>query len=254
MPMTVLATYNIKGGVGKTSAAVNLAWLAAASGSRTLVCDLDPQGAATWCFRIRMKVRGGGKKLVRGRRPLARFVRETDHEGLDLLPADFSYRHLDLLLDSPKYVRRLTRRIRVLGEDYDWVFLDCAPSISLVSEAVFTVADALIVPTIPTALSRRTLRQLVRHLRRRPSPVQLLPFYSMVDRRRALHRRTCDAPDEMPCPMLATEIPYSSAVEQMSARREPLCGYSKTSPAARAYASLWSELVRRLESPPPAPS
>lgn len=252
--MRVLATYNIKGGVGKTSAAVNLAWLAAAAGSRTLVCDLDPQGAATWCFRVRMKVRGGGRKLVRGKRPLARFVRETDHEGLDLLPADFSYRHLDLLLDSPKYVRRLTRRIGALGSDYDYVLIDCAPSISLVSEAVFTIADALIVPTIPAALSRRTLRQLVRHLRRQGTAVQVLPFYSMVDRRRALHRRICDAPDEMPCPMLATEIPYSSAVEQMSARREPLCAFSRVNPAARAYAALWSEIARRLAPPSGAAS
>ena len=252
--MRVLATYNIKGGVGKTSAAVNLAYLAAASGSRTLVCDLDPQGAATYCFRIKMKVRGGGRKLVRGKRPLARYVRETDYEGLDLLPADFSYRHLDLLLDNPKYVRRLIRKIRVLGGDYDYVFLDCAPSISLVSEAVFAVADALIVPTIPTTLSRRTLGQLARHLRQQRTTVQVLPFYSMVDRRRTLHRRICDAPDEMPCPVLATEIPYSSIVEQMSARRAPLCGFSKTSPAARAYAGLWGELVRRLQDRPPEAS
>ncbi len=252
--MRVLAAYNIKGGVGKTAAAVNLAWLAAASGARTLVCDLDPQGAATWCFRVKMKVRGGGKKLVRGRRPLARYVRETDHEGLDLLPADFSYRHLDLLLDSPKYVRRLTRRIRELGGGYDYVFLDCAPGISLASEAVFAVADALIVPTIPTTLSRRTLRQLARHLRREPAAVTVLPFYSMVDRRRALHRRICDAPDEMPCPMLATEIPYASAVEQMSARREPLCAFRKNGPAARAYAALWGELVRRLGPATPGAS
>ena len=251
--MRVLATYNIKGGVGKTAAAVNLAWLAAASGARTLVCDLDPQGAATWCFRVKMKVRGGGKKLVRGKRPLARYVRETDHEGLDLLPADFSYRHLDLLFDSPKYVRRLTRRIRELGGGYDYVFLDCAPGISLASEAVFAVADALIVPTIPTTLSRRTLRQLARHLGREPA-VRVLPFYSMVDRRRTLHRRICDAPGEMPCPMLATEIPYSSAVEQMSARREPLCAFRKTGPAARAYAALWAELVRRLREAPAGPS
>ncbi len=252
--MKVLAAYNIKGGVGKTSAAVNLAWLAAAGGARTLICDLDPQGAATWCFRVRMKVRGGGRKLVRGKGALARHVRETDYEGLDLLPADFSYRHLDLLLDSPKYVRRLTRRIRELGAGYDYVFLDCAPSISLASEAVFRVADALIVPTIPTTLSRRTLRQLARHLRREPAAVRVLPFYSMVDRRRALHRRICEAPEEMPCPMLATEIPYSSAVEQMSSRREPLCAFRRTSEAARAYAALWDELVRRLEEARPEPS
>ena len=63
----VLATYNIKGGVGKTSAAVNLAYLAARDGPRTLLWDLDPQGAATYLFRVKPKVRGGGAKLVRGK-------------------------------------------------------------------------------------------------------------------------------------------------------------------------------------------
>jgi cellulose biosynthesis protein BcsQ len=63
----VLATYNIKGGVGKTSAAVNLAYLAARDGASTLLWDLDPQGASTYLFRVRPKVRGGVRKLVRRR-------------------------------------------------------------------------------------------------------------------------------------------------------------------------------------------
>ena len=65
--MKVLATYSIKGGVGKTSAAVNLGALAARDGVRTLVWDLDPQGAASFLFRVKPKVKGGGKQLVRGR-------------------------------------------------------------------------------------------------------------------------------------------------------------------------------------------
>lgn len=64
---TVLATYNIKGGVGKTSAAVKLAYLAALEGARTLLWDLDPQGASTYLFRVNAKIKGGGRKLVRGR-------------------------------------------------------------------------------------------------------------------------------------------------------------------------------------------
>ena len=64
---TVLATYNIKGGVGKTSAAVNLATLAALDGAQTLLWDLDPQGASTYLFRVRAKIKGGGSKLVRGK-------------------------------------------------------------------------------------------------------------------------------------------------------------------------------------------
>jgi len=244
--MKVLATYNIKGGVGKTSSAVNLAYLAARFGARTLICDLDPQGAASYCFRIKPRVKGGGKRLIRGAGSLDRSVRETDYEGLDLLPADFSYRHLDLVLDGPKHPRRLARRLRSLADRYDYLFLDCAPSISLVSEAIFAAADALLVPTIPTTLSARTLKQLARHLRRQETDVRVLPFYCMVDRRRALHRKMCDAVRTGPFPMLETCIPASSLVEQMSARRAPLATFAPNSAAAIAYARLWAEVGIQL--------
>ena len=98
----VVALYNIKGGVGKTSAAVNLAWTAAEQGSRVLLWDLDPQGAASFLLRIKPKVRGGGSKLVRGKSDPAALLKGSDHERLDLLPADFSYRNMDLVLDATK--------------------------------------------------------------------------------------------------------------------------------------------------------
>ena len=143
--MKVLATYNIKGGVGKTSAAVNVAALGARDGLRTLLWDLDPQGAASFLFRVRAKVKGGGRKLVKGRSDITDLLRGTDVEGLDLLPADFSYRHMDLALDSAgKPTRRLSRVLEPVAEHYDLVVFDCPPSISLVSESVFEAADALL--------------------------------------------------------------------------------------------------------------
>ena len=121
----VLATYNIKGGVGKTSAAVNLATLAAHAGDPTLLWDLDPQGASTFLFRVKPKIKGGGAKLVRGKTDADGQIKGTDTEGLDLLPADFSYRHMDLALDGAK-TNRLNRVIKPLSE-YEYVFLDCPP-------------------------------------------------------------------------------------------------------------------------------
>ena len=109
--MKILATYNIKGGVGKTASAVNLAWMAARDGIPTLVWDLDPQAAATYYFRIKPKIKGGGRGLVSGKHALEDLIKGTDFEGLDLLPADFSYRHLDLLLD----VNRLTMSYALAG-------------------------------------------------------------------------------------------------------------------------------------------
>ncbi|MEM7583957.1 MAG: AAA family ATPase [Acidobacteriota bacterium] len=259
--MKILALYNIKGGVGKTAGAVNLSFLAALAGARVLIWDLDPQGAASFYFRIKPKIKGGSERLLkkkhRGR--LEEQIRGTDYEGLDLIPADFSYRHLDLALDAKKEpTRRLAQMLEPLADDYDFVFLDCAPSISLTSESIFAAADALLVPTIPTPLSLRTLVQLDRHLRREgPEDVLVLPFLSMVDQRRSLHRRTRQEFEEgsgsnlrRVSPLLEAEIPYSSLVEQMGLQRTPLHAFAYRSKPAQAYMQLWREISSKLEGVP----
>ena len=109
--MRVLAILNIKGGVGKTAAAVNLAFLAARGGWRTLIWDLDPQGAASFYLRVKPKVPGGGKKLARGKLDLDGLIKGSDYQGLDLLPADFSYRKMDIALDGTRKPRRQIGRL-----------------------------------------------------------------------------------------------------------------------------------------------
>lgn len=247
--MKILATYNIKGGVGKTASAVNLAWMAARDGIPTLVWDLDPQAAATFYFRVKPKVRGGGKGLLRGKHDLDELIKGTDFENLDLLPADFSYRHLDLLLDEKKKpTRQLRKLLTPLGAEYGCIILDCPPSISLVSEAVFQAADALLVPVIPTTLSLRTLQQLMDFRAERGlDRLHILPFFSMVDRRKKLHQEiVADLPQQYPH-MLTTEIPYASDVERMGVHRAPLGSYAAGCRAAQAYAALWLEVRARIE-------
>jgi chromosome partitioning protein len=244
MSSRVLATYNIKGGVGKTSAAVNLATLAARDGAQTLLWDLDPQGASTYLFRVRAKVKGGGARLVRGKSDVDALLKGTDTEGLDLLPADFSYRHMDLALgDAKRPERRLSRVLEPLKDDYEYTFLDCPPSISLVSESVFEAADALLVPIIPATLSSRTLEQLQSVLDRKGP--QVLGFFSMADRRKKLHRELMD---ELATQhdVLETVIPNSAEVERMGARRAAIVDFAPKSRAARAYADLWAEVRARM--------
>lgn len=159
--MKVLATYSIKGGVGKTTAAVNLAHEAAATGARVLLWDLDPQGATSFFVRVDAAVKGGAERLVGKAGSLADHVRATDDPAVHVVPADFSLRHLDLELDDTKHPRRrLAALLEPLADRYDLALLDCAPGITLTSESVFAAADALLVPTIPTTLSARTLDQL----------------------------------------------------------------------------------------------
>lgn len=247
--MKVLATYNIKGGVGKTATAVNLAHLAAVGGARVLVWDLDPQGAATFYFRVKPKVKGGGEALISGRRDLDDAIKGTDFEGLDLVPADFSYRNLDLVLDAAKKpTRRLSQLLRPLKKEYDYVFLDCPPSISLASESVFEAAHALLVPLIPTTLSLRTFDQLDAFLESETwrRPPEVLGFFSMVDGRKRMHRELVAEMREARPDLLQSQIPSASVIEQMGEHRAPLVSFAPRSRPATAYRSLWAEVQERL--------
>jgi chromosome partitioning protein len=240
----VLATYNIKGGVGKTSAAVNLAYLAARDGATTLLWDLDPQGASTYLLRVKPKVKGGGRRLVRGKTDPDSRIKGTDYERLDLLPADFSYRHMDLHLDEAKRpTHSLGRVLAPLKPEYDFVFLDCPPSISLVSENVFEAADALLIPLLPAALSARTLERIEEVAR---GGARRLPFFSMVDARKRMHRDlmrefAAEWPD-----MLRTVVPLAADVERMGQARAPLEEFAPRGAAAVAFRELWKEIRQRL--------
>ena len=246
--MSVLASYSIKGGVGKTTTAVNLAWVAASRGRRVLLWDLDPQGAASYCLRVAPKVKGGAKAVLKRDDAIAARIKGSDFEGLDLLPADFSYRRMDTLLDDMSAPRKRLRR--VLGpvvDDYDLVVLDCAPSISLTSENIFRAATLLLVPLLPSPLSLRTLDQLRRHLRRKgPRDLEVACFFSMADGRKRLHKQTVASELGRRPGLLRTVIPYASDVELMSVRRAPLPSYSPRNPAALAYQRLWDEVAPLL--------
>jgi chromosome partitioning protein len=242
--MKIIATYNIKGGVGKTATAVNLGYLAAQDGLRVLLWDLDPQAAASFLFRIRPRVKGGGKALIRGSREIDASIKGTDFERLDLLPADFTYRNLDLVLDATKKpTRRLARLLAPLSSDYDVIFLDCPPGISLLSESVLQAADSLLVPLIPTTLSLRTLDQLTEFISgfdgQQPD---VLAFFSMIDRRKRLHLEIAEQLPSERKDVATAVIPALSLIERMSVERAPVAAFAPRSRAAQCYRDLWGEV------------
>lgn len=246
--MTVIAAYNIKGGVGKTAAAVNLSHLVAEHGYKTLLWDLDPQGASSYYFRIKPKVKGGSKQLIAGERELDDLIKATDFDNLDILPADFSFRNLDLVLDARKRpTRRLQKLLKPLSKEYDFIFLDCPPNISLLSEAVFEAADVLLSPVIPTTLSLRTLQQLKKFIKdNKLNKLKLMAFISMADRRKKMHRDIMGHIAEQHPEVLSTVIPYASDIERMGLERKPLGGYVKRSRSTEAYRELWREIEALL--------
>ena len=197
---------------------------------------------------MKPRVKGGGKALIRGTRALDDAIKGTDFDNLDLIPADFTYRNMDLLLDSAggKPGRKLAKLLAPLAAEYDAMFLDCPPGISLVSENVLHAADVIVVPLIPTTLSVRTLDQLTEFVAefdgRRPD---VLAFFSMVDRRKKLHREITENFSSERARVAATFVPYLAVVENMSVQRAPVTVFAPRSSAARAYRALWSEIQDR---------
>ncbi len=192
--------------------------------------------------------KGGSRALIRGTRGLDEAIKGTDFDRLDLLPGDFTYRNMDLLLDGAKNrVRRLSRLLRPLAGDYDLVVLDCPPSVSLVSENVLHAADLILVPLIPATLSLRTLDQLTDFVASFDGPrPELLAFFSMVDRRKRLHREIVDRLPTQRADVAAAAVPALAVIERMAVERAPVPAFAPRSRAARSYQDLWAEVGKRV--------
>ena len=248
--MKTVALFSIKGGVGKTASAVNLAHLAARGGARTLLWDLDPQGAASFYLRVRPKPGRASKRLLRQKDRLGEAILASDFPGLDVIPADFSLRTLELALnDLGNPLARLRRLLRPMRDEYDVVFVDCAPGVSLVSDAVMQASDLVLVPTIPTTLSLRTYEQLLGHVRSQGFEAAIVPFFSIADRRRRLHRDIMVEFANRTPECARTFIPYATQVEQMGPRRMPVTAFAPASAPALAFGQLWARLSPRLGLP-----
>ena len=247
--MITIALYSMKGGVGKTAAAVNLAYLASAAGFRTLICDLDPQGASSYYFRIKASRGFNSSKFIKGGRNIDENIKGTDYPNLDLLPSKLSYRNLDLALDDMKKSKwRLRAVFQEVENEYDYLFLDCPPGISLVSENVFNAADYIFIPLIPTTLSVMTYEKLLDFFTKKEyESKKLYAFFSMVESKKSLHIEMMEKIGSGGENILRTRIPYRSDIERMGVYREPLPAYLPQSDSARVYRELWEEVRGIIE-------
>ena len=241
--MAIIAVYNIKGGVGKTATSVNLSYLSAASGNQTLLCDLDPQGSASYYFRVKPAKKFSANKFLKGGKHIERSIRGTDYDNLDILPADFTYRNLDLALDEIKKSRqRLRKVLKPLTREYDHLFLDCPPNITLLSENLFYAADIMLIPFIPTTLSMLSFSKLLDFFKQSNlNKKKLFVLFSMVEKRKKIHQEMMQRFKGRKR-ILNNAIPYLADVEKMGIYRQPVPAFQPNSVAGRAYANLWTEL------------
>ncbi len=240
--LATIAVYSLKGGVGKTTFAVNLAWASAKRSSRrTLLWDLDPQAAATWMMSANKSGRDDAQAIFSKDVDVEALIRPSTIEGIDLIAADTSLRGLDRLFFEVGKKKRLAKLIEGMGKNYDRIILDCPPGLTETSEQVLRAADLVIVPVIPSPLSERALGQVARHLvQNGGTHPPILQVYSMVDRRRSLHRSAMETNPNWPT------VPMASAVEQMSSKRRPLGEFAGQTPPAKQFNFLWQAIEARL--------
>jgi cellulose biosynthesis protein BcsQ len=241
--MTTIALYNLKGGVGKTASCVNLASLAAKDGYRTLLWDIDPQGSASFYFQGKLRLKGGIKKILSAESALAEGVQPSGYDHLDIISADTSAKSMDILIgELMQSKKKLKSLLGSLQKDYDFVFIDCPPGLSALSENIFNAADIVLMPVIPTTLSIRTYLMVKDYFKEKGLDLsRMMCFFTMVDLRKNMHHETMEElyKDKR---FFENYIPYLSDVEKMGAYQAPLEEFARSSYAARCYRDLWEEI------------
>lgn len=242
--MKIIAVYSNKGGVGKTATSVNLAHLMAKSGYRVLLCDLDPQGASSFYFRLKPAKKLNEDAFFTNDKKFEKSIKSSNYDNLDILPSNLDFKDFDIFLSNmKKNTKQLKKALKRAKGDYDAVVLDCPPTISLLSEAIFSCADAVIVPVIPTTLSERTLEQLYDFFDENGYKRNIIkPFFSMVQKAKKLHLETMERLKESNADIAETFIPFSTDVERMGIHREPLAVFAGHTTSAMHYTHLWREI------------
>lgn len=245
--MKIISVFNIKGGVGKTATAVNLAYTAAAEGNKVLLVDLDPQGASSFYFQLENVE--NAKRIISGTSDLSKAVHDSGYANLEILPASGDYRKMDVFLSNLKKEssRWLSNFFKPVKKKYDYIILDCPPNISLYSENILRNSDLVLVPVIPTTLSVRTYDQLISFCNEsKIDRKKLHPFFSMYEMRKSLHNETISEFVMMHKETLNVVIPFKSEVEKMGVYQAPYTARYPQSDITYLYKELWKATKKRL--------
>ncbi len=240
----VIAVYSPKGGVGKTSISVDLAWRCAVQGGhKTLLWDLDVQGGSGFLLDVGEDAFVHDASLYGKPEKLRRLISLTRFDNLFYLGTSSRMRDLsfDLMRLGPK--KRITMLAQDLHRTFDRIILDCPPLRNELSDQIIAAADLMIVPLPVSPLAARALADVRSDLADRHSrKLPILPVFSMYDSRRQAHR---DARKGWMAQFPV--IPAASQIEQSAFRRAPIGTFAGSSPASQALERLWRGIELKLK-------
>lgn len=246
----IIAIANQKGGVGKTTTAVNLTAAMGARGRKTLLIDIDPQGNATSGLGLnKREVEFSTYDLLIGDVSVSKVVKKTEYENVDLLPANISLAGAEIeLVDIQGRESRLKEAIAPLLGEYDYIFIDCPPSLGLITLNAFTAADSLLVPIQCEYYALEGLSQLmatVRQVKRMYNPRIEIEgvLLTMFDGRLNLTQQVVDEVKRFfPQKVYATVIPRNVRLSEAPSYGQPIKYFDKASKGAAAYDELAAEM------------
>ena len=248
-----IACANQKGGVGKTTTVVNLATSLALSGQRTLVLDLDPQGNATSGFGIdRASLSTTLYDALLGDAALPEVIVPTQVGGVTLAPASVSLAGAEVeLATATQRERRLDRVLGTAADDYDYILIDCPPSLGLLTVNALTAAQSVLIPTQCEYYALEGLSQLIATLnlvRDNLNPALAIKgvVLTMFDGRTNLSSDVAsEVRNHFGSSVFDTVIPRSVRLSEAPSFGLPIAHYRSDSRGAIAYAELAAELLRR---------
>ncbi len=242
---------NQKGGVGKTTTAVNLAAAIGIKGKKILLVDIDPQGNSTSGFGInKREIKKSSYELLTGEIEASEAVITTEFEGVDIIPANMNLAGAELeIIDMSERESILKKALAEIWDNYDYIFLDCPPSLGLITLNALTASDTFLVPIQCEYYALEGLSQLMntaRRIKRMYNPYLDIEgvLLTMYDGRLNLTQQVVNEVKRFfPKKVYSTTIPRNVRLSEAPSFGQPIMYFDKNSKGSVAYTALCEEFL-----------